>query len=106
VVVVAVTMGRVDVTAGAGNAIVVVVGSLHPNQPGVLHVADVDVLIDEVVVVVLVVVIGSLHPNQPGVLQVVVVAVFVGYVVVVVVAVVLSSRQPHHPGVLHVDVLV
>lgn len=62
------------VTVGAGVA--VVVGSLHPNQPGVRQVVVVAVLVGEVVVVV------------------------------VVVAVVLSSRQPHHPGVLHVEVLV
>jgi hypothetical protein len=89
----------------------VVVGSLHPNQPGVLQVVVVAVTEGRVVVAVgagvaVVVVVGSLHPNQPGVLHVVVVAVLVGEVVVVVVAVVLSSRQPHHPGVSHVDVLV
>jgi hypothetical protein len=89
----------------------VVVGSLQPNQPGVLQVVVVAVTVGRVVVTVgagvaVVVVVGSLHPNQPGVLHVVVVAVLVGEVVVVVVVVVLSSRQPHHPGVSHVDVLV
>jgi hypothetical protein len=90
----------------------VVVGSLHPNQPGVLQVVVVAVTEGRVVVTVgagvavVVVVVGSLHPNQPGVLHVVVVAVLVGEVVAVVVVVVLSSRQPHHPGVSHVDVLV
>ena len=67
---------------GAGAALVatgVVVGSLQPNQPGVLH----------VVVVIVVVVLLTLE-----------------LVVVVVVVVVVLSRQPHHPGVLQVEVLV
>lgn len=95
---------------GGGVAVVpvlVFVGSLHPNHPGLVHVvvglgtvvvgAGVGICVVEVVVV------GSLHPNQPGVLHVEVVLV---EVVEVVVAVVVSSRHPHHPGVLHVDVLV
>jgi hypothetical protein len=56
--------------------VVVVVLSLHPNQPGVLHVD----VVEEVVMVI-------------------------GLVVVAVV-VVLSSKQPHQPGVLQVSVLV
>jgi len=56
---------------------VVVVGSLQPNQPGVLQV---EVEVDDVLVEVVVVVVG---PD-----------------------VVFSSRQPHQPGVLHVSVLV
>ena len=98
---------------------VIVLGSLQPNQPGVLQLVDVlasgvevtvgeGVMIVVVVVVVVVVVISSLQPNQPGVLHVEVDVVVVGGVVVGVtpVAVVVSSRHPHHPGVLHVDVLV
>lgn len=50
--------------------VVVVVSSLQPNQPGVLHV---EVEVDVVVVVVAVVVAGEV--------------------------VLVSSRQPHHPGV-------
>lgn len=104
--------------------LVVVVGSLQPNQPGVLHVLElvlalllVELLrgrvvvtvgqgaaLEEVVEVDDVVVVGSLQPNQPGVLHVVdeleVVLVEVAVVVVV------SSKQPHHPGVLHVSVRV
>lgn len=66
---------KVVVNVDAGSA--VVVGSLQPNQPGVLHVVVVAVVVGDVVI---------------------------GVAVVVVVA--LSSRQPHHPGVSHVDVLV
>jgi hypothetical protein len=80
----------VVVTDGAGIASVVVVGSLHPNHPGVLHV-DVDVVVDVVVtVVVVVVVLSSKQPHQPGVLHVDV-RVVVGAVVVVVVEVVVIS---------------
>jgi hypothetical protein len=61
---------------GVAVAVVVVVGSLHPNHPGVLQV-EVLVVDDSVVVEV-----------------------------VVVVVVVVSSRHPHQPGVLHVDVFV
>ena len=64
---------------GVAVAIVVVVGSLHPNHPGVLQV-EVLVVDDSVVVEVV--------------------------VAVVVVVVVVSSRHPHQPGVLHVDVFV
>lgn len=88
-------------------------GSLHPNQPGELH--DVEMLVGEVtvgvrgaVLLVTEVVISSLHPNHPGVLHeevdVVVVVVVLGVIPEVVV--VSSSRHPHHPGVLQVDVRV
>ena len=113
--------GGDDVVVG----LVVVVGSLQPNQPGVLHVLEL-VLVglgvvevvrarvvvtvgqgeapEEVVAVEDVVVVGSLHPNHPGVLHVVVELEVV--LVVVAVVVVVSSKQPHHPGVLHVSVRV
>lgn len=64
----------VAVIVGTGEAMaddvieLVVVGSLHPNQPGVLHV-EVDVageVEDELVVVV---VVSSRQPHQPGVLH-------------------------------------
>jgi hypothetical protein len=66
----------------------VVVGSLHPNQPGVLQV-DVDVVVIVVVVDPSVVVVSSRQPHHPGVLHVEVlvllqVVVVVGTVVVVV----------------------
>ena len=61
---------------------VVVVGSLHPNQPGVSQV---------VVIVVVVIVVNGSFDDVP--------------VEVVVVVVVYSSKQPHHPGVLQVLVL-
>lgn len=98
-----------DVRDGSAVAVVVVVGSLQPNQPGVLQVdVEEDVVVvggvGTVDVVVIVWVFLSLHPNQPGVSHVVVVMV-VKYVVVGP-EVVLSSRQPHQPGVLHVSVLV
>ena len=59
----------VGVAEGAGAVVPVrvVVGSLHPNQPGVLHVVVVE---DEVVEVV--VVVSSRQPHHPGVLHVVV----------------------------------
>lgn len=81
--------------------VVVVMGSLHPHQPGVLHVVELCVVVSEVevvvevgaeddvvtegtgtgeglvMVVVWVVVCSSLQPNQPGVKQVVVVIVLV-----------------------------
>jgi hypothetical protein len=47
---------RLEVTAALWE---VVVGSLHPHQPGVSQVV-VELVVDEVVVV------GSLQPNQPG----------------------------------------
>lgn len=58
-------------------ALIVVVGSLQPNQPGVLQVVVVVVVVEMLVVVV-----------------------------VVDVLVVVLSKQPHHPGVSQVDVLV
>jgi hypothetical protein len=64
--------------AGAVVPVEVVVGSLHPNQPGVLHVVVVEVLKEDEV-------------EEDEVVEVVVVV---------------SSRQPHHPGVLHVVVRV
>jgi hypothetical protein len=110
---------------------VVEVGSLHPNQPGVLQVVvglvevddevvDVKVDVPLVVVVVVdaavgivdtlevVVLVSSLQPNQPGVLHVDVdvVLVVVLLLVFVAVVVVLSSKQPHHPGVWQVVVRV
>ena len=78
-------------------------GSLQPNQPGVLHgVEEVLVAVGTLLLVVLVVVVvSSLQPNQPGVLQVDVDVEVVVVVVLVVVApeVVVSSRHPYHPGV-------
>lgn len=58
----------VVVTTGA----VVVVLSLHQNQPGVsqVEVDDVDVDVDDDVVAVAVPVVSSRHPHHPGVLQV------------------------------------
>jgi len=79
---------------------VVVVGSLHPNHPGVLHV-DVDVeelLLLDVVVVAPLVVDSSRHPHQPGVLHVSVL-VRVELVVLLLVAVVevpLLSKNFHN----------
>ena len=64
-------------TVGAGEAVVVVrvlvdvvvVGSLHPNQPGVSQVVVelVNVEVDVVVETSEVVVVSSRHPHQPGV---------------------------------------
>lgn len=105
----------------------VVVGSLQPNQPGVIQVGE--VVVDEVVagevvagevvagevlvagremvLLVGVVVTSSLHPNHPGVLHVEVDVVVVEVVVCVdPELVVVSSRHPHHPGVWQVDVRV
>lgn len=78
-------MGLTDVViVGLGVApfFEVSVGSLQPNQPGVLQlevvevvslvVVDVDVDVDVDVVVVVVVVDSSRQPHQPGVLQVLV----------------------------------
>jgi len=82
---------------GVADSLGVVVGSLQPYQPGVLHVLDLaeDEIeldeVDEVVVVVdaricvsvvmvivdVIVVEPSLHPNQPGVRQVVTVVVLI-----------------------------
>lgn len=113
----------------AGVVVVVVDGSLQPNQPGVAQVKvdgevdepdDVDDVDDVVEVVVDV---GSLQPNQPGVSHVVVevvseveVEVEVDVVVDVIVVVgtgktvlevvmtvwVVLSLQPNHPGVSQV----
>ena len=69
---------QVDVgdTVSAGFEVLIVgVGSLHPNQPGVLQVVvDVVLVVLDVVVVLVavVVVLSSRHPHQPGVLHVVV----------------------------------
>ena len=77
VLVAGVSEGVVTIGAGAalGDVIVVVrvivVGSLHPNHPGVLHEEVVRVLVIVVVGVCdLVVVVSSRQPHQPGVLQV------------------------------------
>lgn len=69
---------EVVVTIGAGAAegevmvvvSVIVLGSLQPNQPGVLQVVVVSVLVIVVVGVCDVVVDSSRQPHQPGVLQV------------------------------------
>jgi len=63
---VAVTVGIVVL-----GLLVVVVSSLQPNHPGVLHV-DVDVVVAVLLVVVVpeVVVVSSKHPHHPGVSQV------------------------------------
>jgi hypothetical protein len=100
-VVVAVEVG--DVGVGVGTAVkegvarvVVDVGSLQPNQPGVLHVVVVAVVLVLVLVAVPVsVVVSSRHPHHPGVLHVsVLVRVFVDdgfdFVVVVVSELLLS----------------
>jgi hypothetical protein len=72
-------ISEVGVTIGAGAAEgevmvvvrVMVLGSLQPNQPGVLQVVVVSVLVIVVVEVVdAVVVDSSRQPHQPGVLQV------------------------------------
>lgn len=83
--------------------------SLQPNQPGVLHVVLLVVVVKELLLeVVVVVVVLSLQPNQPGVLHVLVVVVVVVVLELVVVGgpVVVSSKHPHHPGVAHVAVRV
>jgi hypothetical protein len=54
----------------AGKVVVVVVESLHPNQPGVLQVVVVLAVVEVSVVVAVVVVLSSRHPHQPGVLHV------------------------------------
>jgi hypothetical protein len=64
-------VGGVAEGAGAVVPVEVVVGSLHPNQPGVLHVVVVEVLEEDEVVEV-VVVVSSRQPHHPGVLHVVV----------------------------------
>lgn len=56
-------------------AVVDTTSSLHPNQPGVLHVVEVGE--GTVVVIFSVVVVSSLQPNQPGVRHVEVVVVIV-----------------------------
>lgn len=61
----------VGISVEVGEAVVVL--SLHPNQPGVLQVEVVDVVVTSDVVVVvagMVVDVLSLHPHHPGVLQV------------------------------------
>lgn len=94
VLVIVVTVGLGD---GAGDDIAgeeaVEVGSLQPNQPGVLQLdVDDDVVVEEVVVVV-----SSRQPNQPGVLHVsVLVRVYVlvlGTELLVVVSVPLLSKN-------------
>jgi hypothetical protein len=91
---------------GAGDVVVVSVGSLQPNQPGVLQSAElVEMVMGDVCVAVGYgvwlpsVVVSSLHPNQPGVLHVEVDVVVTLVLVVVPDVVVVSSRHPHHPGV-------
>lgn len=92
---------------GAGMVWDVVIGSLHPNQPGVWHVveeaSEVLVAVGMVLLALLddVVVTSSLQPNQPGVLhEDVDDVVVIGWLVVVAPGVVVvSSRHPHHPGV-------
>lgn len=84
-----------DVGVGVGTAVlegvagvVVVVLSLHPNQPGVLHVVVVAVDVVLLVAVPVAVVVSSRHPHHPGVLHVSVlvrVLVDVGFDFVVVV---------------------
>jgi hypothetical protein len=64
----AAVIGGAGIEVGGEVADVVVVGSLHPNQPGVLHV-EVEV-VEEVKVGLVVPVVLSRHPHQPGVLQV------------------------------------
>ena len=123
--VVLVEEGNEEVEEGLA-VVVVEVGSLQPNQPGVLHVLELDAYVldvgvwervvvtvghgmalEDVVGLCEVVVVGSLHPNQPGVSQVVDVEVEVELVVVEVTLVVVdSSKHPHQPGVLQVSVLV
>jgi hypothetical protein len=74
-VVCAVVRGTDAEDDGAAVPTVVVVGSLQPNQPGVLQVVvvEIDVLVLVLVLVVLVDVLdSSRQPHQPGVLQVVV----------------------------------
>lgn len=73
----AVVRGTVAEDEGIAVPTVVVVGSLQPNQPGVLQVVvvemDVLVLVLELVLIVFVDVLdSSRHPHHPGVLQVVV----------------------------------
>jgi hypothetical protein len=74
-VVCAVVRGTDAEDDGAAVSTVVVVGSLQPNQPGVLQVVvvEIDVLLLVLVLVVVVDVLdSSRQPHQPGVLQVVV----------------------------------
>lgn len=96
-------MSEVVVRVGAGSALgdvivvvrVIVVGSLQPNQPGVLQEEVVMVLV--MVVVGVVVVDSSRQPHQPGVLQVsvrVCEVVLVGLLVLlVVVSLLLLSKN-------------
>ena len=96
-------VSEVVVRVGAGSALgdvivvvrVIVVGSLQPNQPGVLQEEVVIVLV--IVVVEVVVVDSSRQPHQPGVLQVsvrVCEVVLVGLLVLlVVVSLLLLSKN-------------
>lgn len=105
---------EVDVAVAVGSTAegevtgsVVVVLSLHPNQPGVLHVVVVVVdVVVEVVEDMPVEVVSSRHPHQPGVLHVsvrVLVLVELDEVLVVVVVPLLSYifqfAQSLHSGV-------
>lgn len=77
---------------------VVVVGSLHPNHPGVSQVVLDSELVDEVVDDVVVVVLSSRHPHHPGVSHVsVLVLVYEVDVLValIVVSVPLLSKNFH-----------
>lgn len=78
--------------AGAVDVVVVVVGSLQPNQPGVLHL--VVVVVSEVLVVVATVVVLSRQPHQPGVLQVEVLVLVVEVVDEEVVVLVVVESEP------------
>jgi hypothetical protein len=82
-------VGADNVGDGTAVASVVVVGSLQPNQPGVLHVEVVEADVD--VVVVVPVVLSSRQPHQPGVLQVEVLVVVELVVDVVELVVVISE---------------
>ena len=53
----------------SAEAVVLIVSSLQPSQPGVLHV-ELDDVVVVVVSVPVVVVVSSRHPDQPGVLHV------------------------------------
>jgi len=76
IVVRAVVRGTVADDDGRAVPTVVVVGSLQPNQPGVLQVVVVEIDVELVLVLILVLVVfvlvddSSKHPHHPGVLQV------------------------------------
>ena len=102
---VAVAEAMVDEGAAVAPLVVeVVVGSLHPNQPGVLQVEVVAVDVLVLILVFEVVVVSSRQPHQPGVLHVVV-RVLVLVLEVVVELVVLSepllSKYFHRKQSLH-----